>query len=185
MTRRHSLREVARQPYGPALLAFIFSLVVGMVGVLVATFFGFLPYGRPFALRDPCDALAGMKTITDGRPLLGRDGRAKASCRTTYTSSATGHTDLEIDVAKKPGKVARAEHDRSCAALAGMGVVEKPVGLGDAACAVIVDGRLRSAVVLVRRGNIAVTLAYSTETRKADEVRRVAFQAAQAVASSA
>ncbi|MFI0445614.1 hypothetical protein [Actinomadura sp. 6N118] len=185
MTRRHSLREVARQPYGPALLAFIFSLVIGMVGILVATFFGFLPYGRPFKLDNPCDALTSLGPVTDGRPTLGRGGRAKASCRTTYTSSATRFTTLEIDVAKKPGDVARGEHDRSCAALAGMGVVENPEGLGDEACAVIVDGRLRSAVVLVRRGNIAVTLTYSTETRKAGEVRRLAFQAAQAVAASA
>jgi hypothetical protein len=143
---------------------------------------GLLPLGTPRTLHEPCRSADIARLVPgDIRP-YGSGGRTRALCRATtaYTGSAT-YTGLEIEVTKQP---AAEMQSRGCAALAGLGTVRPVRGLGDAACVVTEDGRLRISTVLVRRGKLRIFLRYGTDTKDAATVERDALDAARRVTSA-
>lgn len=122
--------------------------------------------------------------MTDASNSYGRGGGTSAHCGTNG-SRGQGFAELNIDLDKfGPEEHAIEVMRRGCTALAGLGPVSRPAGIGDEACMASEDGRLRIATVLARRDNIQITVRYVTQARTLAEARQVALTAARRVAAS-
>ncbi|WP_433478768.1 hypothetical protein ACQPZP_18040 [Spirillospora sp. CA-142024] len=142
---------------------------------------GLLPPGTPHRLPNPCRTINVARLVPGNVQPISGGGRVIGQCSArTPSTSATGYSAVEIEVTEQPTEM----QSRGCTALAALGTVRHVGGLGDAACAVTEDGRLRITTVLVRRAGLRVYLRYSSEAKDAAAVERDALDTARRVTSA-
>ncbi|WP_289008605.1 hypothetical protein [uncultured Thermomonospora sp.] len=163
-------------------LTFFGGAAVAAAAVVLGFSFGVLPPGRS-ELADPCAAADVAGLVPEASWRRGGGGLRSASCTAggDLGSAEYIHFDLRVEKAG-PEDRAAAEHERGCAALAGLGAVHRPPGVGDAACAATEDGLLRVSTVLAHVGGVRITVRYATQAKDAAATERDAIEAARRVA---
>ncbi|MBO2450536.1 hypothetical protein J4573_25765 [Actinomadura barringtoniae] len=167
----------------PGVYGLFGGVVVGTVTIILGFVTGLLPFGRT-ELHDPCRTADIAALVTDASNAIGSGGATSARCSTNGSRGA-GFAEMNIHLERfGPEEHAIDGMRRGCTALAGLGPVSRPTGIGDEACVASEDGRLRIATVLARQDNIQITVRYVTQARTVADAQQVALTAARRVAAS-
>ena len=158
----------------------LFVLLLFAVGLAPATLIGCVAQSAVGSADDHIDeicAKAGIREIVGATP-------EKASGLMICSAATAEPVMSNLFVAahaRYPLSLARTEHDQECKAMATAGTVEHPA-IGDEACLITEDGRVRITTVIVRKGSLHIGVRYATAAKDATAVEQTALDVARRLA---